>query len=70
MDIRIDNDLFQKLKSIKIEQFKEKYPTIKFKYKKYPFFFCILLKQNFHIVLFLLDFFFSIFKSSNLSIIN
>ncbi len=38
MDIRIDNDRFKKIKLDKIQQFKDKYPTIKFKYKKYPFF--------------------------------
>lgn len=33
----MDWESFQKLKLIIIEQFKEKHPTIKFKYKKYPF---------------------------------
>jgi hypothetical protein len=37
MDFRIDNDLFEKIKLIKIQQWKEKFPTKKFKYKKYPF---------------------------------
>jgi len=46
-DIRIDNDLFNKLKLIKIEEFKKKYSTIKFKYKKkYPFRF-IFIKEYF-----------------------
>jgi hypothetical protein len=35
MDIRI----FNEMKLIKIKLFKEKHPTIKFKYKKYPFFY-------------------------------
>jgi hypothetical protein len=61
-DIRIDNDLFKKLKLIKIEEFKKKYSTIKFKYKKISFSFYVFIKEYFHILLFL-DFFFSIFKS-------
>jgi len=48
MDIRIDNELFQKVKSNKIEQFKLKHQTIKFKYKKYPFFLNICL-NHFHV---------------------
>lgn len=46
MDIRIDKDLFEKLKLIQIKQFQEKYSIIKFKYKKYPFpsfYFIVLL---------------------------
>ncbi|CAF0945682.1 unnamed protein product [Adineta steineri] len=35
MDIRIDNEVFQKLKLIKIEQFKENNQTIKFNHKIY-----------------------------------
>ncbi len=38
MDFRIDKDLFQQIKLIQIQQWKEKFPTRKFKYKKYPFF--------------------------------
>ncbi len=62
MDIRIDNDLFHKLKMIQIEQFKEKYPDIRFKYKQYPFF--RLISLNFNVLFSLtLFFFFDIFKS-------
>lgn len=39
MDISIDNELFQNLKLKLIEQYKAKYPTKKFKYKRYPFIF-------------------------------